>query len=181
MINIKFAVETKTGDWFENINTVKECFNYEVKKIYETTFGGIKKMQLLIYINDNNRYCFNFMNGYFSVEALYQLQIYDAKHKILSGRHNEILAEEISILLGQKCHIEIGVSPKTRTKRRILFNRRNSDKTTLKDIINGYHYKEADNIFLEIFTLNGTYMKSVFLYGVDYKWLDYLQTIDYEE
>lgn len=32
MIDVKFAVETKTGDWFENINSIKECFEHNVKK-----------------------------------------------------------------------------------------------------------------------------------------------------
>ena len=70
MIDVKFAVETKDGNWFENINSIKECFNHDVKKIYETTFGT---KQLLIYDNGNSQYNFNFMNGYFTVEALQQL------------------------------------------------------------------------------------------------------------
>ena len=44
MIDVKFAVETKDGNWFENINSIEECFSHDVKKIYETTFGGIKTM-----------------------------------------------------------------------------------------------------------------------------------------
>ena len=32
MIDVKFAVETKDGNWFENINSIKECFNHDVKK-----------------------------------------------------------------------------------------------------------------------------------------------------
>lgn len=178
MIDVKFAVETKTGDWFENINSIEECFSHDVKKIYETTFGT---KQLLIYDNGNNQYNFNFMSGYFTIEALYQLQIYDTKHKILSGRHAEILATEILIMLGKQCSIDIGVSPKTKTKGRRLLNRRKNDKTTFKDILNGYHYKKADNVFVEVVCRNEAYMKSLFLYNNGYKWLDYLQTIDYEE
>lgn len=181
MIDVKFAVETKTGDWFENINSIEECFSHDVKKIYETTFGGIKTMQVLVYSNSENKYCFNFMNGYFTVEALYQLQIYDAKHKILCGRHNEILSEEIAIMLGKECSMEIGVSPKVNIKTRTLRNRRKIDKTTFKDILNGYHYKDLDNVFLEVLCTDGLYMKSIFLYGDGYKWLDYLQSIDYKE
>ena len=100
MIDVKFAVETKTGDWFENINSIEECFSHDVKKIYETTFGT---KQLLIYDNGNSQYNFNFMSGYFTIEALYQLQIYDAKHKILFGRHDEILSEEIAKFLNIPC------------------------------------------------------------------------------
>ena len=62
MIDVKFAVETKDGNWFENINSIEECFEHNVKKIYETTFGGIKTMQVLVYSNSENKYCFNFMN-----------------------------------------------------------------------------------------------------------------------
>lgn len=178
MIDVKFAVETKDGKLIKNITSIEECFNYDIKKIYETTF---ETMQLLIYDNSNNQYSFNFVKGYFSIEALHQLQIYDAKHKILFGRHVEILATEILIMLGKQCHIEIGVSPKTRTKRRTLFNRRKNDKTTFKDILNGYHYKNTDIIFVEVICRNEAYMKSLFLYNNGYKWLDYLQTIDYEE
>lgn len=177
MVDVKFAVETKDGKLIKNIASIEECFNYDLKKIYETTF---ETMQLLIYDNGNNQYSFNFMKGYFSIEALYQLQIYDAKHKILSGRHAEILATEILIMLGKQCSIDIGVSPKTRTKGRTLLNRRKNDKTTFKDILNGYHYKNTDIIFVEVVCSNEAYMKSVFLYN-GCKWLDYLQTIDYEE
>lgn len=178
MIDVKFAVETKDGKLIKNITSIEECFNYDIKKIYETTF---ETMQLLIYDNGNNQYSFNFMKGYFSIEALYQLQIYEAKHKILFGRHVEILATEILIMLGKQCSIDIGVSPKTRTKRRTLFNRRKNNKTTFKDILNGYHYKNTDIIFVEVICRNEAYMKSLFLYNNGYKWLDYLQTIDYEK
>ena len=60
MIDVKFAVETKDGNWFENINSIEECFEHNVKKIYETTFGT---KQLLIYDNGNSQYNFNFMSG----------------------------------------------------------------------------------------------------------------------
>lgn len=177
MIDVKFAVETKDGNWFENINSIEECFSHDIKKIYETTFGK----QLLIYDNGNSQYNFNFMSGYFTIEALYQLQIYDAKHKILSGRHDEILSEEIAIMLGKECSMEIGVSPKVNVRTRTLRNRRKIDKTTFKDILNDYHYKELNNVFLEVLCADGLYMKSIFLYGDGYKWLDYLQSIDYKE
>lgn len=178
MIDVKFAVETKDGNWFENINSIEECFSHDVKKIYETTFGT---KQLLIYDNGNSQYNFNFMSGYFTIEALHQLQIYDAKHKILSGRHDEILSEEIAIMLGKECSMEIGVSPKVNVRTRTLRNRRKIDKTTFKDILNDYHYKELNNVFLEVLCADGLYMKSIFLYGDGYKWLDYLQSIDYKE
>lgn len=203
MIDVKFAVETKDGNWFENINSIEECFSHDIKKIYETTFGK----QLLIYDNGNSQYNFNFMSGYFTIEALYQLQIYDAKHKILSGRHDEILSEEIAIMLGKECSMEIGAIPKTKMGRgRILMQARKCNKATFKEILNGYHYSQFDSIFLELLSPDDLYMKSLILkrdnglnkedikfnrmvkgkcscrpYGVDYKWLDYLQTIDYEE
>lgn len=204
MIDVKFAVETKDGNWFENINSIEECFEHNVKKIYETTFGT---KQLLIYDNGNNQYNFNFMSGYFTIEALYQLQIYDAKHKILSGRHDEILSEEIAIMLGKECSMEIGAIPKTKMGRgRILMQARKCNKATFKEILNGYHYSQFDSIFLELLSPDDLYMKSLILkrdnglnkedikfnrmvkgkcscrpYGADYKWLDYLQTIDYEK
>ena len=207
MIDVKFAVETKDGNWLENINSIKECFEHNVKKIYETTFGGIKTMQVLVYSNSENKYCFNFMNGYFTIEALYQLQIYDAKHKILCGRHNEILSEEIAIMLGKECSMEIGAIPKARIgKGRVLMQARKCNKTTFKEILNRYHYSQFDSIFLELLSPDDLYMKSLILkrdnglnkedinfnrmvkgkcscrpYGADYKWLDYLQTIDYEK
>ena len=34
MIDVKFAVETKDGNWFENINSIEECFSHDIKKIY---------------------------------------------------------------------------------------------------------------------------------------------------
>ncbi|MBS7213203.1 MAG: hypothetical protein KH045_11800, partial [Megamonas funiformis] len=105
MIDVKFAVETKDGNWFENINSIKECFNHDVKKIYETTFGT---KQLLIYDNGNSQYNFNFMNGYFTVEALQQLQTYDTKHSIIYDYHMELIATEIDIMLGKECCIKIG-------------------------------------------------------------------------
>lgn len=204
MIDVKFAVETKDGNWFENINSIEECFSHDVKKIYETTFGT---KQLLIYDNGNSQYNFNFMSGYFTIEALYQLQIYDAKHKILSGRHDEILSEEIAIMLGTECSMEIGAIPKTRIgKGQRLVQIRKCSKATFKEILNGYHYSQFDSIFLELLSPDDLYMKSLILkrdnglnkedikfnrmvkgkcscrpYGADYKWLDYLQTIDYEE
>lgn len=204
MIDVKFAVETKDGNWFENINSIEECFSHDVKKIYETTFGT---KQLLIYDNGNSQYNFNFMSGYFTIEALYQLQIYDAKHKILSGRHDEILSEEIAIMLGKECSMEIGAIPKTKMGRgRILMQARKCNKATFKEILNGYHYSQFDSIFLELLSPDDLYMKSLILkrdnglnkedikfnrmvkgkcscrpYGADYKWLDYLQTIDYEK
>lgn len=204
MIDVKFAVETKDGNWFENINSIEECFSHDVKKIYETTFGT---KQLLIYDNGNSQYNFNFMSGYFTIEALYQLQIYDAKHKILSGRHDEILSEEIAIMLGKECSMEIGAIPKTRIgKGQRLVQIRKCNKATFKEILNGYHYSQFDSIFLELLSPDDLYMKSLILkrdnglnkedikfnrmvkgkcscrpYGADYKWLDYLQTIDYEE
>lgn len=204
MIDVKFAVETKDGNWFENINSIEECFEHNVKKIYETTFGT---KQLLIYDNGNSQYNFNFMSGYFTIEALYQLQIYDAKNKILFGRHDEILSEEIAIMLGKECSMEIGAIPKTKMGRgRILMQARKCNKATFKEILNGYHYSQFDSIFLELLSPDDLYMKSLILkrdnglnkedikfnrmvkgkcscrpYGADYKWLDYLQTIDYEK
>lgn len=206
MINVKFAVETKTGDWFENINSIKECFEHDVKKIYETTFGGIKTMQLLIYYNDNNQYYFNFMNGYFSIEALYQLQVYNAKHKIMYNYHMKLVETEIDIMLGKECCIQIGVPMVPKRRIRKISNSRKADKTTLKNILEEYHYHQSDSIILDIMAIDGTYVKSLVLkrdnglsreevnfnrfvkgkcscrpYGADYKWLDYLQTIDYTD
>lgn len=207
MINVKFAVETKTGDCFENINSIEECFGYDIKKIYETTFGSIETKQLLIYYNDNNQYYFNFMNGYFSIEALYQLQAYNDEHKIMYNYHMKLVETEIDIMLGKECSIEIRVPiVSKRIIRRRISNGRKADKTTLKNILEEYHYHQSDSIILDIMAINGTYVKSLVLkrdnglsreevnfncvvkgkcscrpYGADYKWLDYLQTIDYTD
>lgn len=204
MINVKFAVETKDGNWFENINSIKECFEHDVKKIYETTFGSIETKQLLIYYNNNNQYYFNFMNGYFSIEALYQLQVYNAKHKIMYNYHMKLVETEIDIMLGKECTIEIGVP--IVSKRRKISNGRKANKTTLKNILEEYQYHQSDSIILDIMSIDGTYVKSLVLkrdnglsreevnfnrfvkgkcscrpYGANYKWLDYLQTIDYTD
>lgn len=83
---------------------------------------------------------------------------------------------------------------------------RKCNKATFKEILNRYHYSQFDSIFLELLSPDDLYMKSLILkrdnglnkedikfnrmvkgkcscrpYGADYKWLDYLQTIDYEE
>ena len=39
MIDVKFAVETKDGNWFENINSIKECFNHDVRKYMKQPLG----------------------------------------------------------------------------------------------------------------------------------------------
>lgn len=207
MIDVKFTVETKDGNWFENINSIEECFSHDVKKIYETTFGT---KQLLIYDNGNSQYNFNFMNGYFTVEALHQLQTYDTKHSIIYDYHMELIATEIDIMLGKECCIKIGfpVSFRRVKGRKPIssIDSKLSEKTTLKNILKEYHYSQFDSIFLELLSPDDLYMKSLILkrdnglnkedikfnrmvkgkcscrpYGADYKWLDYLQTIDYEE
>lgn len=186
MIKTTFTVLTKDNNCIENLNSIEDCFKYNVLKLYEVTFG---KMQLLIVFNDDRKeYIFNFINGYFSVEALQQLQEYNNNNNVLYKYHAELVAREISILKGEKCFIFIGKLNKNRRNKFVSSNARKRDETTLKDILKDYEYHSLKEISLEVFSLDGVYLKAISLRkekdkytSSDFKWLDYLQTIDYTD
>lgn len=39
MINTKFTILTKENNYIEDINSIEECFKYNVLELYEVTFG----------------------------------------------------------------------------------------------------------------------------------------------
>lgn len=184
MINIKFTILTKDNIYIENVSSIEECFKYNVLELYEITFG---KKQLLITFNDDmKKYIFNFVNGYFSVEALQQLQEYNNNNDVLYKYHSELIAREISILSGEKCSIFIGQLNKNKRNKFVPSNARKKDKTTLKDILKDYEYHFLKKVSLEIFSLDGVYLKAITLRkekdrytSPDFKWLDYVQQIEY--
>lgn len=184
MINTKFTILTKENNYIENINSIEECFKYNVLELYEVTFG--KKQLLIAFNNDIKKYVFNFANGYFSIEALQQLQEYNNNNDVLYKYHSELIAREISILSGEKCSIFIGQLNKNKRNRFVHSNARKKDETTLKDILKDYEYHFLKEVSLEIFSLDGTYLKAITLRkekdryaSPDFKWLDYVQQIEY--
>lgn len=184
MINTKFTILTKENNYIEDINSIEECFKYNVLELYEVTFG--KKQLLIVFNNDIKKYVFNFANGYFSIEALQQLQEYNNNNDVLYKYHSELIAREISILSGEKCSIFIGQLNKNKRNRFVRSNARKKDETTLKDILKDYEYHFLKEVSLEIFSLDGTYLKAITLRkekdryaSPDFKWLDYVQQIEY--
>lgn len=186
MIKTTFSMLTKDDNWFENISSIEECFKHNVKKIYEVTFG--KKQLLIAFNSDRKEYVFNFISGYFSIEALQQLQEYNKNNNVLYKYHSELVVREISILKGEKCFIFISQLNKNKRNKLVHSNAKKRDETTLKDILKDYEYHFLKEISLEIFSLDGVYLKAISLRkeknkytSPDYKWLDYLQTIDYTD
>lgn len=183
MINTKFTVLTKENNCIENINNIEECFKHDVLKLYEVTFG--KKQLLIAFNNDVKAYIFNFLNGYFSLEALQQLQQFNNNNNIMYEYHVELLKKEIAILKGEKCYALIGELRKAKRKF-VYVNSRKQEKTTLKDVLKGYRYKFATELSFEIGSEDELYFKAVLLSkkkneitSPDFKWLDYIQQIEY--
>lgn len=183
MINTRFDITTKDNIYIENVNSIEECFKYDVLELYEVTFG---KKQLLITFNDDmKKYIFNFVNGYFSLEALQQLQQFNDNNNIMYEYHVELLKKEIAILKGEKCYALIGELKKTKRKY-VYVNSRKKEETTLKDFLKGYRYFNATELSFEIGSQDELYFKAVLLSkkkneitSPDFKWLDYIQQIEY--
>lgn len=183
MINTKFTIITKDNNCIENLNTIEECFKHDVLKLYEATFG--KRQLLIAFDADRKEYIFNFLKGYFSLEALQQLQEYEKNNNIMYKYHNELMAHEIAILKGEKCYALIGELKKTKRKY-VYVNSRKKEETTLKDFLKGYRYFNATELSFEIGSQDELYFKAVLLSkkkneitSPDFKWLDYIQQIEY--
>lgn len=183
MIETTFTVLTKDNNCIENINNIEECFKYNVSKLYETTFG--KKQLLIAFNNDVKAYIFNFANGYFSLEALQQLQKFNDSNNIMYKYHVGLLEREIAILKGEECYALIGKLKKAKRKC-VYVNSRKQEKTTLKEILKGYEYKLATELSFEIGSQDELYFKAILLNkkeneitSPDFKWLDYIQQIEY--
>lgn len=127
-----FTIDTNEGKVVENLKSLQDFLTYNPVNVYETTFG--EKQLLLRKDNPNEKYSFNFTRNYFSLEALLQLQEIDNTNKILCGTFNLRLIDEISIIRGEKCSIEIGIPLNVR-KGRGLAEQRKNPATTFKDIL----------------------------------------------